>query len=435
MIRWLDTETGEYQQRLLAASMLQQSMTGAQMAAWLMHKLQVDYHIPLSRVHCAVRDGAAVNGVATAFIRQLQPLMFDIICSSHSAALAGHKFNCPLAKKFVSLWVVMMAHSNIARQMWLQIALVRALIKSNVRWGSEWTLIKQLYTFWSAVKALINNEGEFAKKTRAELKEFLVPEVEFELLLELALILDCGKFIFDFVYLYEGDGFITCSMWRAKELLLTGVAAIVEGHNTCPNLLAEVDRQSALGRGEAADLLAITCGKAHNVLLKLESMWREPAAGVTRGKLYSTFVIYEGMQLLNPHFLRTVDIGPACHALIDKILTLPVLAVQQGLRDRLINELAMFYVLSENVPQDAPLLSWWFGVRAALPTWYKVVVAEAVIMQPTSATAERVFSMMTWMFGDDQRAALEDYKETAMMLRYNGLQRQRVLNAPVVVEL
>ena len=54
-------------------------------------------------------------------------------------------------------------------------------------------------------------------------------------------------------------------------------------------------------------------------------------------------------------------------------------------------------------------------------------------MQPTSATVERVFSMMSWMFGEQQQAALEDYKETALMLRYNQLQRERAAPAHVVV--
>lgn len=40
-----------------------------------------------------------------------------------------------------------------------------------------------------------------------------------------------------------------------------------------------------------------------------------------------------------------------------------------------------------------------------------------VLVQPPSATAERVFSLLTTMVGDQQDEALEDYVETALILR------------------
>lgn len=41
---------------------------------------------------------------------------------------------------------------------------------------------------------------------------------------------------------------------------------------------------------------------------------------------------------------------------------------------------------------------------------------------PNSAAAERVFSMLKWMFGDLQMEALADIIQTALMLRMNGRQ-------------
>ena len=62
--------------------------------------------------------------------------------------------------------------------------------------------------------------------------------------------------------------------------------------------------------------------------------------------------------------------------------------------------------------------------------WWKTlnhhVVAVAVLLQPNSGSAERVFSMYTWSFDDDQDNALEDYKATAVMMRFNEQNRHRV---------
>lgn len=47
-----------------------------------------------------------------------------------------------------------------------------------------------------------------------------------------------------------------------------------------------------------------------------------------------------------------------------------------------------------------------------------------MILQPSSAACERVFSMLKAIMGEQQQArAKEDYQETAIMMRYNQLQR------------
>ena len=42
-----------------------------------------------------------------------------------------------------------------------------------------------------------------------------------------------------------------------------------------------------------------------------------------------------------------------------------------------------------------------------------------LLVQPSSAAAERVFSILNSYFGGDQVSSLEDYIESAVMLRYN----------------
>ena len=73
-------------------------------------------------------------------------------------------------------------------------------------------------------------------------------------------------------------------------------------------------------------------------------------------------------------------------------------------------------------------------MRKELPIWYNKVLPEAVMLNPSSATAERLFSMMEWMHRDDKQSAMKDNKETALMLKCNLLQRQRTAPA-IVVEL
>jgi hypothetical protein len=61
--------------------------------------------------------------------------------------------------------------------------------------------------------------------------------------------------------------------------------------------------------------------------------------------------------------------------------------------------------------------------HAGMDKWYAGATM-VMICAPSSAAAERIFSMLKALIGDQQQAnALQDYQEAAIMARYNGLQR------------
>ena len=65
------------------------------------------------------------------------------------------------------------------------------------------------------------------------------------------------------------------------------------------------------------------------------------------------------------------------------------------------------------------VLSFWANHGKEFPTW---ALAMQIVgsFTPNSAAAERVFSMLKFMFGDTQMRALADMIQAALMLRYNG---------------
>ena len=68
------------------------------------------------------------------------------------------------------------------------------------------------------------------------------------------------------------------------------------------------------------------------------------------------------------------------------------------------------------VEVDVP--DWWQRHEQELPHWcaaFKLVL----VVQPSSAAAERVFSLLQNSFNQGQSSSLEDYTETLIMLQYN----------------
>ena len=53
------------------------------------------------------------------------------------------------------------------------------------------------------------------------------------------------------------------------------------------------------------------------------------------------------------------------------------------------------------------------------PNGHAAAACQAMLVQPSSAAAERVFSLLRNSFGERQQSSLQDYIETSIMLQYN----------------
>ena len=67
-------------------------------------------------------------------------------------------------------------------------------------------------------------------------------------------------------------------------------------------------------------------------------------------------------------------------------------------------------------------LAWWAAHSDTPPHWAGVV-KKLLVIQPSSASAERVFSRLKNAFNAQQDNALEDYLEPSVMIRYNNAKR------------
>ena len=64
------------------------------------------------------------------------------------------------------------------------------------------------------------------------------------------------------------------------------------------------------------------------------------------------------------------------------------------------------------------VLKWWATHRTIFPTW-ALLARIAFCLSPNSAACERVFSLLTCVFGSNRDASLADQVEASVMLRHN----------------
>ena len=100
--------------------------------------------------------------------------------------------------------------------------------------------------------------------------------------------------------------------------------------------------------------------------------------------------------------------------------------VIQSLKDKF----SAYLVKAADLLNDFQILKyawrWWKTTTTDLPSW-SAAVEKLVLVQPSSAAAERVFSLLVTMFGDQQHDALEDMIEAASTLRVNDRLSVRLL--------
>ena len=82
------------------------------------------------------------------------------------------------------------------------------------------------------------------------------------------------------------------------------------------------------------------------------------------------------------------------------------------------SSLAAYKAACLELPGDFDLLRWWRLKKKDLPFWAQLLRI-VLLLAPSSAAVERVFSIMRRTFGKDQDKALGDMIRTSLMLQYN----------------
>ena len=76
------------------------------------------------------------------------------------------------------------------------------------------------------------------------------------------------------------------------------------------------------------------------------------------------------------------------------------------------------HITLDDVSSEVDKLEWWKKYANQLPHW-SAACKLILLVQPSSAAAECVFSLLTNSFSEQQTSALEDSIEASIMLQYN----------------
>ena len=122
---------------------------------------------------------------------------------------------------------------------------------------------------------------------------------------------------------------------------------------------------------------------------------------------------FKAARLFDPHYLNRVKPQNAA------LNSLSVLSfITDSVLVHLKEEYPLYAAAAEAISTECEAVTFWKRYANNIPKW-KEIAAEVLLLQPSSAAAEHVFSILKNSFGDQQLSTLEDYLETSLILQYN----------------
>ena len=132
--------------------------------------------------------------------------------------------------------------------------------------------------------------------------------------------------------------------------------------------------------------------------------------------LYDVVVAFKAARPFCP---VTIQWLKPTNALVESLRAFPFLDSDTTI-DGLKAELPAYLAAAEDVviSTEEKKVEWWCGLEEQLPRWASEV-KQVLFVQPSSATAERVFSILKAPFNEQQNCALVDYLQASVMSQYN----------------
>jgi hypothetical protein len=372
-------------------------------------------------------DRAATNKVAYDICKPQAPRSFLAGCMPHTLSHVGEKAVLLILRAF-TLGLTAMTHSTNARSCFKRHFDETMQRFNKVRWYVTYEMQHQIcINFPSLEPWLVECElwGHAPAATAALRKVITDSPNTFKL--ELAISVDAFHRFVQATYELEGDKVLCLTVADTLGGLVQHVALVRGGGAGTPNTRAVAEAQ--VNASFPAELQPRKDARVNALILEqLEKV--EPSFVYFEAKLVELkemVDIFTACRLFDPTRIAGVHADE-----VERQLKLfPFLG--PGVVDLLVADLSIYcaHAVANPIQRDADgdleYESWWEACAATngMHNWYEAAI-KVLILQPSSAAAERVFSMLKALMGDQQMGhALQDYQEAALMIRYNQLQRYR----------
>ena len=262
-------------------------------------------------------------------------------------------------------------------------------------------MFNQMMLYYGDILPFLEDNPDLSPATTMKLKSILSCSKKSSLLqVELASLIDAGEAFVKATYKLEGDGAVVFQCYVILAELHAGIstAYFPTLNSLCATLSCVLSKATELRK---YGLQCVQPGLQY---------FQDKFSTDLQGNVEA----FKAARLFVPK--HAVELKPDADT-IDCFTAFPFLTSE--VIAKLKSELPSYLVKAADAPSDTPVLTWWKDNESKLPFWSSAL-KKIVLVQPTSAAAEMVFSLLNNSFGDKQADTLQDYLEASLMLQYNN---------------
>jgi hypothetical protein len=471
--------------RLVLFVTTEKNVNGQELAA-LVTNLWMRYGKILEDLTCFARDGCSVNHAAARRLKTTFSFADDLLCFCHLLSLVGSHMDFPVLMEFMTAWLILVQSSPAARSLFSSLIGVAMKQFSTIRWYSKMEVIIQIGENFGMVPGFLqqlldlgigdatsNKMMDIYKRDPLWLQLSIAAHMDMEKImttcfemegerLEILLLHSRIEALRQFGASLRDDATNRGVLHNVDALIRRNAKSPVvglvftksfPGHGTFKGCIEGIeieDDETSIykvkyedGDEEELDetsilaLLDVYGDLLHQQVLDGLS----PAFDYLENRLTGqclpqfdcthSYAICRVLQLFNPAYVAEHELAIDAAVVRELALVIPLAAVRGGaLLTELERHLPLYVAAAHGFTADhgnvddftESVLGWYKNHSGEIGAWAEASLI-AFSFTPSSAAAERVFSLLKTLFGPNQDMALADFVQGSMMVRYNGGKR------------
>jgi hypothetical protein len=410
VVRYVN-DGGKSEQRLLHLGFYKKAFNALELQVAITQVLLSEYRVALPDVVAFIRDRASVNSAAVRSLLHTFPHALDIGCLSHTLDHCGDEVYSGTLHDFWASWNSLFCRSLKASTSWRQKYGVAVPSCSPTRWWSKRECLHFILVNFGQVGVWVNRVFENKEVEGANIRRLheIMTDMNkmWKLRLELAAVVELTEVFQKATYILEGDGPLCCTTWQVLEHVKLDVD---KRHPTMdyPSTRAII-RELVLAMPGPVGELAVN----HWVAYAREMT--EPAVSYLNRKVFGELLpiveVFKACRIVNPAYIQSVsEILTAAYFRAETQLLVDIQLVTIAEVDACIPEIARMvqaagantFTVIAGRELHAEIISFWQTYRAVLPG-FAALYYRCLLLQPSSASSERVFSILKRVLGKSQR--------------------------------
>jgi hypothetical protein len=457
VLRWMDA-TMTIRIRCVSVTILSSSLDASEISGELITAIASKMGLRLIDVLAWMNDAASPNLKAfSAVLSSASPASDQDMCMGHTLSHVGEALVAPHKDKAAKHYIQATSKSPNARCRFREVTDFKCVRSGETRWNSSYDVDKEsLYPAHRSGKLVewvedLTKLG-WCKKSMEKMGALLRDPRKSTLLeVELAtLTVGCAD-IYKLTTMIQGDGLEYCTSYEQMEKL----------RRTLKDPMSEaleIELTRIAGRAPAIPLKSPTASEKA-ASSSSPSSSSEPRAGhlnhLPTLKAYALRMIEPASVYLEEHlngrdsaqmdrmraasFFDPLSTTPPSEAGVDELTSLFRFFQKhpnfKSLSPGMKKEISMYRTLKDAIPPLAvrkdkndkdtfDIVAWWVKASEKLPNM-ALALRGVATHSPNSAPPERVFSILSNSFGENQTTSLCDYVELSLMLQFNMRGRKR----------